>query len=121
MDEKLKQWRADGHHLPKVLRDFHDQKEVFKAMHDMLIVKPSDIGSEISVVEGQVYVVDRFLWFMARHGYTLQKSRARQNFDSLEGNVQSFTEQRNAAFAKLLGLTPVPPKDPDPVDANSPA
>ena len=120
MDEKLKQWRAEGHHLPEVLRDFDDQRDVFKAMHDMLIVNPSDIGSQISFVEGQVYVVDRFLWFMARHGYTMQKSRARQNFESLEGNVQSFTEQRNAASAKALGLTPMPPKEPDPSHPNAP-
>ena len=114
MDEKLKQWRAEGNYLPEVLRDFHDQKEVFKAMHDMLIVNPSDIGSQISFVEGQVYVVDRFLWFMARHGYTMQKSRARQNFESLTDNVQALTEQRNDAFSKMLGLTPVPSKEPDP-------
>jgi hypothetical protein len=89
-----------GKYLPDVLRDFHDQKDVFKAMHDLQ--KPADPSDAITghysldFVTGQSYVIDRFLWFMARRGYTLQRSRARLPFRDLQADVRAATEKRNA-------------------------
>lgn len=102
----LDAWMKAGKHLPEPLRDFHDQKEVFKAMHDMQ--KPAShldaIGGHYSLdfVTGQCYVIDRFLWFMARRGYTLQRSRAALPFRDLTADVGAATERRNARDAALL-------------------
>lgn len=102
----LETWMQAGKHLPEPLRDFHDQKEVFKAMHDMQ--KPSSPSDAISghysldFVTGQCYVIDRFLWFMARRGYTLQRSRAALPFRDLSADVAAATERRNAHDAALL-------------------
>jgi hypothetical protein len=104
----LEDWMKAGKYLPEPLRDFHDQKEVFKAMHDtQKPASPSDaIGGHYSIdfVTGQCYVIDRFLWYMARRGYTLQRSRARLPFRDLDADVSAATERRNARAAAAIGL-----------------
>jgi len=60
-------------HLPDFLRDFHSQKDIFKTIHWLYSGK--DHAKEISWIDGHCYTIDWFLWFMAKHGYTLQKSR----------------------------------------------
>lgn len=106
MADELDAWMKAGSYLPDVLRDFHDQKDVFKAMHDLQ--KPADPTDAISgayslsFVTGQCYVIDRFLWFMARRGYTLQRSRARLPFRDLQADVKAATEKRNAHDMALL-------------------
>lgn len=114
MDNKLKQWRAADKHLPRVMRDFHSQKAIFQAMHEMTQLPAAKegehrawAGDDISWVTGQCYVLDRFLWFMARHGYTLQRSRAKLSFDSLSENLALLESQRVAALKAML--TPTPP------------
>ena len=106
MNEKLKAWRAEGRHLPDILKDFHDQKAAFKAMHAMLTnlaePDPNELIKLPNSVEGQCYVIDCFLWFMARHGYTLQRSRAQQDFDSLEATIATFEARETALFAQML-------------------
>ena len=106
MSDELAEWMKSGKYLPDVLRDFHDQKDVFKAMHDLQ--KPADhsdiIGGHYSLdfVTGQCYVIDRFLWFMARRGYTLQRSRARLPFRDLQEDVQAAMKKRGEHEAAML-------------------
>lgn len=103
LDPKVQAWREAGKHLPAVLKDFHDQKELFQAMHDMMgPPRPEDIIKRPAWVEGQCYVIDCFLWFMARHGYTMQKSRANLNFDQLDENIRAVKAHREAALQKLM-------------------
>lgn len=102
MDSKLQAWRQAGKHLPDILKDFHDQKAIFQAMHEMLNLPDKESAiRQPNFVEGQCYVIDCFLWFMARHGYTLQKSRAKLEFESLEDNVQAI-EARKAELLKQI-------------------
>lgn len=122
MNQKLKQWRSKGMHLPRWLRDFHAQKDVFKTMHEMVQFKPSDLGGQITFAEGQCYVIDCFLWFMARHGYTLQRSSAKIDFESLPVNLKAYGLARDAASAKAIGLTPyVPAETLDGSQTNTPS
>ena len=103
MSPELQTWRQAGHHLPGILKDFHDQKEIFQAMHFMIGESGrSDLIRQPTWVEGQCYVVDVFLWFMARHGYTLQRSRAKQPFDSLKDNVAAVKAHRDACLELAL-------------------
>ena len=95
-----------GEYLPKVMRDFHDQKDLFKAMHQIVGENPEDTIKRPSWIEGHVYVIDVFLWFMARRGYTLQRTRRKGNFRDLESDVQVQKELRDTADAKAIGLTP---------------
>ena len=106
MTNKLDAWLESGEYLPPPLRDFHDQKEVFKAMHERIAEDPQALVKRPSWIEGQCYVIDTFLWFMARRGYTLQKTRKRLEFRDLEEDVYVQTQARNEASAKAMGLTP---------------
>lgn len=98
----LDQWMKDGKYLPPTMRDFHDQKDIFKAVHDIIMVEKHEYAKDVSWVAGQCYVIDIFLWFMAKRGYTLQRSRARLPFRSLEADVQAARDQSRAAMALAL-------------------
>jgi len=79
----LTKWLESGKYLPKFLRDFHDQKDLFKTIH---ILYRNNDGAETmpNWVTGHIYVIDWFLWYMASRGYTLQKSRKKIDFEPLE-------------------------------------
>jgi hypothetical protein len=73
-DMKLIAWLKSGKHLPAPMRDFHDQKNLFKSMHALY---EGNDGCENTPnwVDGHIYIIDFFLWFMASRGYTLQRTR----------------------------------------------
>ena len=107
-EARFKAWRDAGRHLPPELRDFHDQKAFFRTMH--AIQEPSlqakGVVRRPDWVEGHCYVIDQFLWFMASHGYILQKSRAALPFASLAQTVSEVEAQRRQGFARMLQETP---------------
>jgi len=77
--KRLKQWLESGEYLPRPIRDFHDQKDLFKNMH--IVYRDSESATKVpNWVNGQIYVIDWFLWYMASRGYTLQKSRKKVEF-----------------------------------------
>lgn len=101
-DSKVEAWRKDGKHLPSILRDFHDQKDLFKALHETVNVEAHSYAGKIDWVSGQCYVIDLFLWFMAAHGYTLQRSRTNLPFTDISKTVSSAKEDRDAVFSAAL-------------------
>lgn len=103
---ELQQWLDSAEYLPPPLRDFHDQKDVFKAMHEIIDVDEHEYAKSVNWRDGQCYVIDIFLWFMARRGYTLQRSRKRLPFRDLDSDVSKADEQRQAHFAALLNPRP---------------
>lgn len=98
----LEDWMKSGEYLPKVMRDFHDQKDLFKAMHQTIDVKEHEYAGDVDWISGQCYVVDIFLWFMAKRGYTLQRSRKRFPFSDIETVIKDCKEIRDKAFAEAL-------------------
>lgn len=102
MAEMLDQWMKSGGYLPPVMRDFHDQKDLFKALHDLVAVENHGYAGKVDWMTGQCYVVDIFLWWMAKHGYTLQRSRAGLPFRDLECDVRDANSRRTASFAALF-------------------
>lgn len=102
MDESLKKWRQEGNHLPDFLKDFHRQKDFFKLMHESLQPFEDSPTKSIDTMAGHIYTLDHFLHFCARFGYTLQKSRAHQNFEDLSQTIQQANEQRAKKFHDLL-------------------
>ena len=84
---KLQEWMESLEYLPKILRDFHDQKNLFKCMH--FRYENQEGGDDATEDkpnwrDGHVYVIDWFLWYMARRGYTLQKTRKKLDFEELD-------------------------------------
>lgn len=70
-----------GEHLPHFMRDFHDQKELFKSIHEAYRLEPTSMPNW---TQAHIYTVDWFLWYMGQRGYTLQKSRAKVKFKKLK-------------------------------------
>jgi hypothetical protein len=101
-DATLIAWLKAGRYLPKFMRDFHDQKDLFKAMHETVDIKGHDIAGKVDAVTGHCYVIDVFLWFMARRGYTLQRSPAKFEFMDLRQTVRDCKERRAALFGEVL-------------------
>jgi hypothetical protein len=64
--------------LPEFMRDFHDQKDLFKAIHQLYSSNPDNPPIPGNWVDNHVFVMDYFLWFMAKRGYTLQKYRGKK-------------------------------------------
>lgn len=101
-DSAVQEWRKSGKYLPRFLRDFHDQKDVFKAMHSMVNVEGHDYAKEISWVAGHCYVIDIFLWHMARHGYVLRRADKKLPFEDIETNTRRRNEIDKAAMRAVL-------------------
>lgn len=102
MAGSLDTWMRSAKYLPPILRDFHDQKDCFKAIHQIINVEGHGYAKGVDWVTGQCYVIDIFLWFMAKRGYTLQRSRAKLPFNDFHDDVSAARDQRNAAFAKMF-------------------
>lgn len=82
---KLDDWLTSLEYLPDFMRDFHDQKDLFKGMHSLYEQQDEEkTRDKPSWAQGQIYTVDWFLWYMASRGYTLQKCRKNVEFREFE-------------------------------------
>ena len=96
--DKLSEWLTSGEYLPHFMRDFHDQKDVFKAMHNT--IKNADENGNPR--DGHIYVIDTFLWYMARCGYTLQKSRKDVQFKDMDDDIARYKSEVSNAFSSMI-------------------
>ena len=101
MDQSARSWREDGGHLPKFMRDFHDQKDLFKTIHETFEIKPGS-GKDVPWATGMEYVIDVFLWFMALHGYALQRTRKRGEFRDIDERITEANGRRRGQFSAML-------------------
>lgn len=96
----IKAYLASNKWLPWFMRDFHDQKDLFKTIEQKW---PNSPDMDISWIRAHVYVVDRFLRFMAFHGYTLQKARVRDvQFGDIDHSLRSAEAERTQATVSIL-------------------
>lgn len=91
--EKLLARIKSGKHLPPCLRDFHDQKDVFKSVHYIMSKKNPKTAEETDWIKGHCYTIDMFLKFMALHGYELRKSKSRPTYD-LQDTIDARVGQK---------------------------
>lgn len=105
MNDELIKWREDQKHLPEFMRDFHDCKNLFKTIQEYLVFENGHPAAEVSWLDAHFYTIDAFLWFMAEHGYTLQKSRAKINFTDIRERLFEFRELRSKRSLILLGVS----------------
>lgn len=102
MISDTEKWLKSGKYLPKPLRDFHDQKEVFKAIHETVREDPTSLHKRPDWVTGQMYVIDVFLWYMARRGYTLQRTHRKGEYRDLADDVRAANEQRMNTLSSIF-------------------
>ena len=79
---RLDNWLKSGEHMPVMMRDFHDQKDLFKVIHNLY--SESESLQNVNWVHAHQYTIDCFLWYMAARGYTLQRSRKKVEFYDFE-------------------------------------
>lgn len=100
-------WLDEGRFLPQCLRDFHDQKDVFKRLwRQVAKAQEKDAGylSGLNWRDGHIFVIDQFLWFMAIHGYTLQRARPVSGFDfaDLRTTIKEMKDEEAAELKRWL-------------------
>lgn len=98
MMDELSKWLQSGEYLPSFMRDFHDQKDIFKAMHHTI----TNADENGNWRDGHIYVVDTFLWYMARCGYTLQCSRKHVNFKNMDDDIARMKSEISSSFAAIM-------------------
>ena len=98
--DRLSEWLNSGEYLPRFMRDFHDQKDMFKTMHNT-IHNADDNGNPR---DGHIYVVDTFLWYMARCGYTLQRSRKDVPFKELQEDIDRYKDEVKNTFQSIVSV-----------------
>jgi len=106
---ELQQYLSNEEHLPDFLKDFHDQKDFFKAIYAQYGEGNSkDLLDRVSWVDAHCFTIDVFLWWMGRHGYKLQKTRKKgvEFFDPNE-TINHFTDLRKSvSLSDILGIKP---------------
>lgn len=110
-DHEFKAWMAGGKYLPPPMRDFHDQKSIFKAFHEWAV--KSEIANRITWIDAHIYVIDVFLWYMAKRGYTLQKARVRYDFSDLTEDVDRQNDRRDHVSHSVLSAYIAAKPQPD--------
>jgi len=106
-EKKLNSYRTGDNpkYLPDFIKDFHDQKNLFKFIHSTIKVEDDDkdhILKQISYVEAQIYTIDYFLFIMFKYGYSLQKSRAKVSFFDIDYQMKKWKEKNNDNFLNML-------------------
>ena len=87
-------------HLPECLKDFHDAKALFRSLSVYFVESDQ---CPVNWVDGHVYTIDYFLWFMAIHGYKLTKTRANVQTEDLRETIKEFDPRNNSDLDSLLG------------------
>lgn len=91
--EDITEWLKSGKYLPEPLRDFHRQKSLFKFL-DRVEYNWNDSDKKPDWITAHCYVIDIFLWIMAKHGYTLQKTRKKITSKDLDKTLDQFEKER---------------------------
>jgi hypothetical protein len=98
--DQMRAWIDKHKHLPSFMRDYHDQKDIFKTFGNGKSPNPMD--EEINWIDGHCYTVDKFPWLMAFHGYTLQKSRAKLPFQDLDKAIKERRDKEMEAIGQMI-------------------
>lgn len=86
-------------HLPEVLKDFHDQKDVMKSMYEFFGQTETN-KMRCNSTDLHIDIVDHFLQFMFIHGYKLQRTRVQCDNDYCD--IGETIEARRNKEAELL-------------------
>ncbi len=102
MNNKLISWLSSYKFLPKFMRDFDSQRDLIRVIDHVYEGNP---GDEImpNVMSAQCYVIDRFLWFMASRGYTLQKTKTKLDFEPETFSVREW--EKNLIMTEIFKIT----------------
>lgn len=96
------QYNQEQKNLPDFMKDFHDQKDLFKCIQDWAARRETFKDLPNSWADNHVFVIDYFLWFMSIHGYKLQKIKSDIDFCDIHKTVSDFTDKRVKSLSLIL-------------------
>ena len=88
--------------LPDFMKDFHDQKDLFKTIWSWW---GKEIEDELNIkwVNAMIFTIDKFLWFMGLHGYKLQKDRTKDvDFFDISDSMMQYEKKSLESLNNLL-------------------
>lgn len=99
----MKNFLESGKYLPPFLRDFHDQKDVFKTLWGGMDLSkfPKEIQA-LGWINFHILIIDLFLWWMAKRGWTLQRSRQNVEFLDVHKDIEEFKCMENESFKAFM-------------------
>ncbi len=102
-DEALRKHLESLKYLPPELRDFHDQKDLFKLIGNR-DVKVHEHGTPeiINWRQGMIYAIDHFLHFMAVHGYELRKVKGKIPRKNLQDAIEESQKAQREAVRYIV-------------------
>lgn len=90
-------------YLPDFMKDFHDQKDIFKAIHQLYQSNESLQKMPNGWIDNHIFTIDYFLWFMGQHGYKLQKIKSKSiKFYNLQETIDLQNGKRAANMIGVL-------------------
>jgi hypothetical protein len=113
----LDSFLKNGVYLPPELRGFYAQKSLFRRIQEVSSRYKWGYLEKPPMQVAMCYTIDIFLWFMAKHGYTLQKTRVKvEGLKDFGEMMDEFEQQRQADrdfFLKAMVASSVakPPQD----------
>jgi len=101
---KLDDYMSNNENLPEFMKDFHDQKDLFKVIYDQYREgNTKKLLEDVNWVDAHCFTIDVFLWWMGRHGYKLQKTRKKGvNFNDVHDTIKHFTDIRKGRSIEAL-------------------
>jgi len=105
----LSEFMENGNYLPEFLRDFHDQKDLFKRINEIVEnakAREEKVDQIIrnypDWISAHIYVIDFFLWYMAKCGYTLQKNRSKLDFIDYQADINAHRKRTLEQIGKEM-------------------
>lgn len=98
---QIKEWREQGKHLPKIMRDFHAQKDLIRTLFEELEAA-NKAPQDFNWVEGHCYLMDWVLWYLARNGFILRRSSRKLPFEDLREYLDATGYARLDKFIQIL-------------------
>jgi hypothetical protein len=101
---ELDDYMSNGENLPEFIKDFHDQKDLFKTIYDQYREgNAKKLLTNVNWVDAHCFTIDVFLWWMGRHGYKLQKTRKQGvEFNDPTETIKHFTDKRHGRTTKMF-------------------
>ncbi len=111
-DSNIEYYRKELKYLPDFIKDFHNQKDLFKIIHGWY--NPHSIENEllkkITFRDGQIFIIDYVLWCLSKYGFKIQrnnieKSKFNSYFEQLNNWQKTKSETEISALTNLLKKT----------------
>lgn len=98
----IREYNQELKYLPDFMRDFHDQKDLFKCIQDWAQRNEDFDKLPNSWMDNHIFCIDYFLWFMSLHGYKLQQIRTNILVHDLSKSIAEFREKSIKSLASIL-------------------